>query len=116
MKVRPLYGHLHSPSYSPGSYDYQRSTDTTGDPSSKKAHWSPNSFANNGGNGGNGRDALANYGYGPQSSLSQGQFNGTPSNGFGGASYSTPFITINTNTSGDTGLPSQLNPNPGVAA
>ena len=71
---------------------------------------------NNGGNGGNSRDAPANYGYGPQSSLSQGQFNGTPSNGFGGTLYSTPSLTINTNTGGNTDLPSQLNPNTGVTS
>ena len=87
--------------------------DTAGGPDPKKARWSPNSFgATNGGNGGNTRDAFANYGYGPQSSLSQGQFNGTPSNGFGGALYSTPSLTINTNT-GNNGMPSQLSPNPG---
>ena len=91
--------------------------DTAGGPDPKKARWSPNSFgANNGGNGGNSRDAFANYGYGPQSSLSQGQFNGTPSNGFGGALYSTPSLTINTNTGGNAGLPSQLSPNPGVTS
>ena len=89
--------------------------DTAGGPDPKKARWSPNSFgATNGGNGGNTRDAFANYGYGPQSSLSQGQFNGTPSNGFGGALYSTPSLTINTNT-GNTGMPSQLSPNPGTS-
>jgi hypothetical protein len=88
--------------------------DTAGGPDPKKARWSPNSFgATNGGNGGNTRDAFANYGYGPQSSLSQGQFNVTPSNGFGGALYSTPSLSINTNTGGNTGLPSQLSPNPG---
>ena len=62
----------------------------------------------------NSRDTSANYGYGPQSSLSQGRFNGTPSNGFSGAMYSTPSLTTNTNTGGNTGLPSQLSPNPGV--
>ena len=87
--------------------------DTAGGPDPKKARWSPNSFGpTNGGNGGNTRDAFANYGYGPQSSLSQGQFNGSPSNGFGGALYSTPSLSINTNT-GNGGMPSQLSPNPG---
>jgi hypothetical protein len=84
--------------------------DTAGGPDPKKARWSPNSFGAT--NGGNNRDVFANYGYGPQSSLSQGQFNGTPSNGFGGALYSTPSLTINTNTGGNTGMPSQLSPNP----
>jgi RNA recognition motif-containing protein len=93
----------------------KRSMDTAGGPDPKKARWSPNSFGvTNGGNGGNSRDAFANYGYGPQSSLSQGQFNGTP-NGFGGALYSTPSLSINTNTGGNAGLPSQLSPNPGTS-
>ena len=88
--------------------------DTAGGPDPKKARWSPNSFGTtNGGSSGNTRDAFANYGYGPQSSLSQGQFNTTPSNAFGGALYSTPSLTINTNTGGNNGLPSQLSPNPG---
>ena len=89
--------------------------DTAGGPDPQKARWSANSFGvNNGGNSGNSRDAFANYGYGPQSSLSQGQFNSTISNGFGGALYSTPSLTVNINTGGNTGLPSQFSPNPGV--
>lgn len=103
--------------YPPYGFDIEmmkRSMDTAGGPDPKKARWSPNSFGTtNGGSSGNTRDAFANYGYGPQSSLSQGQFNTTPSNGFGGALYSTPSLTINTNTGGNNGLPSQLSPNPG---
>lgn len=88
--------------------------DTAGGPDPKKARWSQHSLnVTNGGNAGNNRDAFANYGYGPQSTLSQGQFNPSPSNGFGGALYSTPSLTINTNTGGNNGLPSQLSPNPG---
>lgn len=84
--------------------------DTAGGPDPKKARWSQNSLGAT--NGGNSRDAFANYGYGPQSTLNQGQFNPNPSNGFGGALYSTPSLTINTNT-GNNGMPSQLSPNPG---
>ena len=91
--------------------------DTAGGPDPPKACWSPNSFGvNNGGNSGNSHDAFVNYGYRPQSSLSQGQFNSTPSNRFGGALYSTLTLTINTNTSGNMELPSQLSPNRGVTS
>ncbi|KAF9783915.1 hypothetical protein BJ322DRAFT_1007701 [Thelephora terrestris] len=103
------------PSYGFDIEMMKRSMDTAGGPDPKKARWSPNSFGqNNGGNGGNSRDAFANYGYGPQSSLSQGQFN-SPVNGFGGALYSTPSLTINTSTGGNGGLPSQLSPNHGTS-
>ena len=54
--------------------------------------------------------------YGPRSNLSQGQFNGTPSSGPGGVLYSTPSLIINSNTGENTGLPSQLSPNPGVTS
>ena len=106
-----------APPIPPGSSNYRRSMDTAGGPDPKKARWSLNSFSmNNRGNGGNSRNAFANYGYRPQSSLSQDQFSGTPSNGFGGALYSTLSLTINTNTGGNTGLPSQFSPNPGVTS
>ena len=39
-----------------------------------------------------------------------------PSNGFGDTLYSTPFLTIGTNTGGYTGIRSQLSPNSGENA
>ena len=52
----------------------------------------------------------------PQSSLSQDQFNSTPFNGPGGTLYSAPSLTIDANTGGNTGPPSQLNMNLGVTS
>ncbi|KAK7691833.1 hypothetical protein QCA50_005237 [Cerrena zonata] len=97
----------------------KRSMDSVGGPDAKKARWSPTSFV--GANGTNGlagagatvRDAFANYGYGPQASISQGGFsNGSPPNQFASpnALYSTPSLSINTSTSSN-GMPSQLSPN-----
>ena len=50
---------------------------------------------------------ITNYGYWPQSGPSHGKFNGTASDG---------FYPINANTRGNTGLPSQPIPNPGVTS
>ena len=93
--------------------------DSVGGPDAKKARWSPTSFV--GANGTNGlagagtavRDAFANYGYGPQASISQAGFsNVSPPNQFASANalYSTPSLSINTSTSSN-GIPSQLSPN-----
>ena len=90
--------------------------DSVGGPDAKKARWSPNSFSTNGVNGlSNGaasRDAFANYGYGPQASISQSGFNGhSPSNAFSSNPlYSTPSLTINTATNGN-GIAGQMSPN-----
>lgn len=88
--------------------------DTVGGPDAKKARWSPTSFGSNGTNGLSGnRDAFANYGYGPNANINQSGYNGSPPNGSGfngNALYSTPQLSINTNTSGN-GMPSQLSPN-----
>ena len=88
--------------------------DTVGGPDAKKARWSPTSFNSNGTNGLSGnRDAFANYGYGPNASVNQSGYNGSPTNGNGfngNALYSTPQLSINTNTSGN-GMPSQMSPN-----
>ena len=65
---------------------------------------------------GNTRDASVNHCYGPQSGRYHRQFDGATPNGFDGILYSTPSLTINTNTGGSTGLPLQLNPNPGVSS
>ncbi len=98
---------------------FQRSMDSVGGPDAKKARWSPTSFV--GANGASGlpnsgsnavRDAFANYGYGPQASLSQGGFNNSPPTGFNSANplYSTPSLSINTQTNAN-GMPSQMSPN-----
>jgi hypothetical protein len=90
----------------------QRSIDTIGGgPDAKKARWSPNSSATT-----NTRDAFANYGYGPQSSMSQnGLFNNSPPTpSFGSnALYSTPSIGVG--ASPHLSAP-QLSPNLATAA
>ncbi|EPT00418.1 hypothetical protein FOMPIDRAFT_1049739 [Fomitopsis schrenkii] len=91
----------------------KRSMETVGGPDAKKARWSPTSFNPNGTNGLSGnRDAFAHYGYGPNASVNQSGYNGSPPNGNGfngNALYSTPQLSINTNTSGN-GMPSQISP------
>ncbi|KAF8845932.1 hypothetical protein BDN67DRAFT_1006441 [Paxillus ammoniavirescens] len=88
----------------------KRSMDTVGGPDAKKARWSPTSFngtnglstsANSGAsNNASTRDAFANYGYGPQASISQ-SFQPSSSPAFTpNALYSTPSLTINTGVNG----------------
>ena len=94
---------------------FQRSMDSVGGPDAKKARWSPTSFGSNGLNGlsaSSARDAFANYGYGPQASISQGSYtSSSPSNGFSGSPlYATPSLSINT-ASATNGIPSQMSPN-----
>lgn len=84
--------------------------DSIGGPDAKKARWSPTSFngttpsnglsaANSGTNASN-RDAFANYGYGPQASISQ-SFQPSSSPAFAhSALYSTPSLSINTAVNG----------------
>ena len=90
--------------------------ETVGGPDAKKARWSPTSFGSNALNGLSNsaatRDAFANYGYGPQASISQaGYSNSSPSNGFSGSPlYTTPSLSINTSTNAN-GMPSQMSPN-----
>src|SRR5688572_24524495 len=94
-----------------------------GGPDPKKARWSPTSGFPNPGNSPNGsgnsnRDAFANYGYGPQATIAQSNFNNasSPTTGFSGNPlYSTPSLTINTQTNGN-GIASQLSPNTAAAA
>ena len=89
--------------------------DSVGGPDAKKARWSPTSFGSNGLNGlsnnNAARDAFANYGYGPQASISQaGYANSSPSSGFSGSPlYTTPSLSINTSTG--SGMQSQMSPN-----
>jgi RNA recognition motif-containing protein len=109
------------PSYAFDIDMMKRSMDPAGGPDTKKARWSPNTSLA-GSNAANSastptRDAFANYGYGPQASISQNGFNGSPSSagGFNGSPlYSTPTLGINTNINGN-GLPSQLSPNAAAA-
>lgn len=94
--------------------------DPVGGPDAKKARWSP-TFAgqNSSASNSNSRDAFANYGYGPQASIAQSAaFSNSPTSpaGFGGNPlYTTPALSINTQTNG-TGMPSQLSPNNAAAA
>jgi len=89
----------------------KRSMDSVGGPDAKKARWSPTSFngttpsnglatpANSGATASN-RDAFANYGYGPQASISQSyQPNSSPAF-TPNALYSTPSLSINTAVNG----------------
>lgn len=73
--------------------------DGMGGPDAKKARWSPNSSP---------RDAFANYGYGPQTSMAQ-PFPSPSNPGFGNALYSSPQLSINTQT--NTVNPPQPSPN-----
>jgi hypothetical protein len=95
--------------------------DAVGGPDAKKARWSPTSVYSNQNNGSalsnnSSRDAFANYGYGPQASIAQQNFNTAPGPnangaGFGGSPlYSTPSLSVN--TPGNVGLMNpQLSPN-----
>ncbi len=94
--------------------------DPSGGPDAKKARWSPTSYpgqtsANSGAN--SSRDAFANYGYGPQASIAQSAFANSPSpNAFTNSPlYSTPSLSINTQTNGAP-MSSQLSPNTAAAA
>ncbi|EGO00565.1 hypothetical protein SERLA73DRAFT_50777 [Serpula lacrymans var. lacrymans S7.3] len=105
------------PSYSFDLDMMKRSMDAVGGPDAKKARWSPTSFAaSNGTNGlssntASTRDAFANYGYGPQASISQSGFNNSPPAAFAGNPlYSTPSLTVNTGVTAN-GMTSQLSPN-----
>jgi len=82
--------------------------DPAGGPDAKKARWSPNTSPS---------DVFANYGYGPQASISQNSFNGSssPSAPFASSPlYSTPTLSSSTNINGN-GMPSQLSPNAAAA-
>jgi RNA recognition motif-containing protein len=111
-----------------GSYTdmMKRSMDTVGGPEAKKARWSPTAFtanspagsvATNGANAAAAnRDAFANYGYGPQANFNQQQTQqSSPIPGFANASplYSTPSLSINTQTGVSMG--GQASPNPASA-
>ncbi|KAG8220464.1 hypothetical protein J3R82DRAFT_3159 [Butyriboletus roseoflavus] len=105
---------------------YQRSMDSVGGPDAKKARWSPTSFngttpsngltvpANSGSNSSN-RDAFANYGYGPQASISQ-AFQPNSSPAFTpSALYSTPSLSINTAVNGQAmQMGAQMSPHTGA--
>lgn len=99
----------------------KRSMEPVGGPDTKKPRWSPTSSypgQNNASSPGTNspRDAFANYGYGPQASISQSGFNTSPSQpGFAGSPlYSTPSLTINTQSNGG-GMGAQLSPNTAAA-
>ena len=91
-------------------------------PDAKKARWSPTSFtpasaapaaaAAPPSPATGPRDAFANYGYGPQASISQaGYGTSSPSSGFSGSPlYTTPSLSINTST-GSNGMQPQMSPN-----
>jgi len=93
-----------------------------GGPDAKKARWSPTSSFPGPNSAGSAttsspRDAFANYGYGPQASIAQSGFNNSPTSagGFAGNPlYSTPSLSINTQTNGN-GMSSQMSPNTAAA-
>ncbi|KAF9262638.1 hypothetical protein L218DRAFT_1038923 [Marasmius fiardii PR-910] len=85
----------------------KRSMDTTGGPETKKARWSPTSATANPASSPSAtsaRDAFANYGYGPQASINQPQYNAPTS-----PLYSTPQ-TLSVNVGGGQVSPGQLSP------
>ncbi|KAI3611598.1 differentiation regulator [Moniliophthora roreri] len=87
-----------------------------GGPDAKKARWSP-TFGQNSSSSSNTspRDAFANYGYGPQASIQQSQFNTSPSNAFQTSPlYSTP-PTLTVNTQQTSPALSQMSPNTAAA-
>ena len=76
--------------------------DSVGGPDAKKARWSPTSFngaTSNSGTNASNRDAFANYGYGPQASISQSFQPASPAFTHN-ALYSTPSLSINTAVNG----------------
>ncbi|KIJ66105.1 hypothetical protein HYDPIDRAFT_174805 [Hydnomerulius pinastri MD-312] len=114
----------HYPSYGFDLDMMKRSMDTVGGPDAKKPRWSPTSF--NGANASNGhtasansgnnsaRDAFANYGYGPQASISQ-SFQPHSSPSFApNALYSTPSLSINTGANGQAMMSAQMSPHIGA--
>jgi RNA recognition motif-containing protein len=88
----------------------KRSMDPVGGPDAKKARWSPTFPQQNAVNStaASSRDAFANYGYGPQASISQSGYASSPLTG--SPLYSTPSLTINTQTNGSPMNP-QMSPN-----
>jgi hypothetical protein len=93
--------------------------ENVGGPDAKKARWSPTFAGQNGtSSNSNNRDAFANYGYGPQASIAQSAaFTNSPTSAGFAANplYTTPSLSINTQTTGN-GMPSQLSPNNAAAA
>jgi hypothetical protein len=92
--------------------------DAVGGPEAKKARWSPtaiNATTLSSGNNSATRDAFANYGYGPQASISQSAFNNSPPSASfnGNPLYSTPSINVNHSPNGN-GM-AQLSPNTAAA-
>jgi hypothetical protein len=93
--------------------------ENAGGPDAKKARWSPTFAGQNGtSSNSNNRDAFANYGYGPQASIAQSAaFSNSPTSAGFAANplYTTPSLSINTQTTGN-GMPAQLSPNNAAAA
>ncbi|KIL60117.1 hypothetical protein M378DRAFT_84225 [Amanita muscaria Koide BX008] len=108
--------------YSAYSFDIdmmKRSMDPSGGPDAKKARWSPTSYPVQSGTASgsvaSARDAFANYGYGPQASIAQSGFTGSPSAGFSSSPlYSTPSLSVTTQTNGSP-MSAQLSPNTAAA-
>ncbi|KAF9222423.1 hypothetical protein BS17DRAFT_818733 [Gyrodon lividus] len=117
----------HYPAYAFDLDMMKRSMDAVGGPDAKKARWSPTSFngnnasnglvtsANSGANNASTRDAFANYGYGPQASISQPfQHNSSPAF-TPNALYSTPSLSINTGLNGQgLQMSAQMSPHMGA--
>ncbi|KAJ3983818.1 hypothetical protein F5890DRAFT_1597026 [Lentinula detonsa] len=87
----------------------KRSMEPVGGPDAKKARWSPTFPQQNpSSNANSNRDAFANYGYGPQASISQSGYASSPITT--SPLYSTPSLTINTQANGSPMNP-QMSPN-----
>ncbi|KAL0955649.1 hypothetical protein HGRIS_001879 [Hohenbuehelia grisea] len=97
----------------------KRSMDAVGGPDAKKPRWSPTaSFpgAAHSPTATSQRDIFANYGYGPQASISQPAFASSPSStGFPSSPlYSTPSLSMNSQANGHANIP-QMSPNAATA-
>ena len=93
----------------------------SGGPESKKARWSPNAYASSATsvatNGNIRTDLFANYGYGNQAAVNQATAAafGSASHLNGNQLYSTPTLTVNTNTNG-VSMASQMSPSSATSA
>ncbi|KAJ3881895.1 hypothetical protein F5051DRAFT_75580 [Lentinula edodes] len=86
----------------------KRSMEPVGGPDAKKARWSPTfPQQNSSSNANSNRDAYANYGYGPQASISQSGYASSPI--APSPLYSTPSLSINTQAGGS--MNPQMSPN-----
>lgn len=106
------------PAYSFDIDMMKRSMESAGGPDAKKARWSPTFGQPSSGSptGTTNKDAFANYGYGPQASIAQSQFNTSPSNSaFATSSLYSSAPNLSVNTQNTSPALSQMSPNTAAA-